>query len=102
MQHYARIERTGSRSHAEAIQSGEAECAIDAFPCSHGAHACATSEVSNDDAAACNLGSDLRQDGSDVFIGQAVKAVSLHAGFANFARQRNELGYRRLSTMEAG
>ena len=47
-------------------------------------------------------GANLRQDGSDVFVRQAVKAVSLHAGLANFARQRNELGHRRLSTMETG
>src|SRR5688572_6948065 len=102
MQNNTRIERAGPCAHTEPIQSGVAECAVDALAGTHRAHARAASEMGHDDAAFGNLWGDLRQDGSNVFIGQAVKAVSLHAGLTNFSRQWNELGHRRLSTMETG
>ena len=47
-------------------------------------------------------GATSRQHRGDVFVRQAMKAVSLHAGRADLARQRHELRDRRLAAMEAG
>ena len=49
-----------------------------------------------------DLRRDLRQHRRDVLVRQAVKAVALHAGVADLARQRHELGDRRLAAMKAG
>ena len=71
------------------------------LPLLQGTQAGAAAEMRDDDAPFGNFRRDLRQDRRDVLVRQAVKAVSLHARLADFARQRNELGDCRLPAMEA-
>ena len=71
------------------------------LPLLHRAEAGAAAEVRDDHAAVGDLRRDLGQDRGDVLVRQAVEAVALHAGLADLARQRHQLGDRRLAAMEA-
>ena len=72
------------------------------FPLSQSAHTRAASEMSDDDAPVSDLGRNLGQNGSDIFVGQSMKAISLQLRFAEVTRQRNDFGNRRLAAMKAG
>ena len=91
----------GLRPHAEAIERGEPETAVDAPAIFQGAQAGAAAQMRHDDPALGDLWCDLRQDRGDVLVGQPVKAVALHAGAADLPGQRNQFRDGRLTAMEA-
>ena len=86
VEHDAGIDRTGSRAHAQAVERGEAERAVDALAVAQRAQAGAAAEVRHDHAAAGDLRRHLRQHRGDVLVGQAVKAVALNARVADLFR----------------
>ena len=102
MEDHARIEGTWPRSHAEAIERGEAERAVHALAVLHRAQTRTASKMRDDHAPARDLGRDRRQHGRDVFVRQPMEAVALDAGVADLGRQRHELGDRWPATMKAG
>ena len=101
MEHDTGIERARPRAHAETVEGREAEAAVDAPSVAQGAQAGTAAQVGDDDALPRDLGRELRQDGRDVLVGEAVEAVPLHAGIADLAGERDQLGDGRLSAVEA-
>ena len=102
MKHDARIESSRPRSHAETIKRCKAERAVYTLPFLEGTHTRATAEMCDDYATISNPWSNFRQDRSYVFVRQTVKTVSLQPCLTQIARQRNELGNFRLTTMKTG
>ena len=95
------VERSGPCSHAEAVEGREAERTVHALAVLHRAHAGAAAEMRDDHAAAGDLRRFLRQHRGDVLVGQPVEAVALDARRADLARQRHDLGDRRLTAIES-
>jgi hypothetical protein len=56
----------------------------------------------NDGAAIRDLWGDSRQDGSDVFVGQSMKAISLQARLTEAVRKRDQFGHDGLPAVKAG
>ena len=102
---HAGIERAGPGAHAQPVERGESQRAVDALAVLERAQAGATPEMGDDDAVRRRSpGWGLGQHRGDVPVRQPVEAVALHA----FARprkargQRHQLGDGRLAAMEAG
>ena len=78
----AGIDGARPRAHAQAVERGEAERAVDALAVLQRAQAGAAAQMRDDDAAVGDLGRDLRQHRGDVLVREAVEAVALHAAAA--------------------
>jgi hypothetical protein len=76
--------------------------AVDTSACIQGAQACAVSKVSDDDSLSCKLRQLMRQNGSDIFIGQTVEAVPKDIRFTDIAWKRDHFRDRRVTAMKAG
>ena len=87
---HAGIDGAGPGAHAESVECGESERAVDALPAPQRAHARAAAEVRDDHASGGDLRRHFRQDRGDVFVRQPVEPVALHTGRTDLARQRNE------------
>ena len=99
---HPRVEGTRPRPHAEAVERGEPERAVDALPILQRAETGATTQVRDDSAPVGDLGRHLWQDRGDVLVRQAVESVALHDARADVARQRHDLGDGGLPPVEAG
>ena len=102
MEDHARVDRSRPGPHAETVERGEAERAVDALQVLHRAEAGAAAQVRDDHAAVRDLGRHVRQHGRDVLVREPVKTISLHAAAAQVARQRHHLGDGGLPAMKAG
>src|SRR5262249_57151488 len=100
MQNNTRVECAGSRAHAQPIQRGEPQSAINALPIFQGAQTGAASEMSHDDAAAGDLRGDFRQNRSDVLVRQPVEAVPLNSLFADIGGERKQNSKPRVAALE--
>src|SRR4029434_330990 len=97
---YARVERSWPRPHAQSVKRREPERAVHASEVVHCAETRTAAKVRHDHTAVCDLGRLLAQHGGDVFVGQAVEPVALHASATDLARQRHDLRDLGLSAME--
>ena len=99
----AGIERARPRAHAEAVERGEAERAVDALAVLQGAQAGAAAEVRDDDAAVGDLRRDLAAGPRRCTrtTGRESRSAARRRR-ADLARQRHQLGDRRLAAMKAG
>ena len=82
----AGIDGAGPRAHAQPVERGEAERAVDALAVLQRAQARAAAQMRDDHAAVGDLRCHLRQHRGDVLVRQAVEAVALDAGAAEIAR----------------
>ncbi len=98
----AGVDGSGPRAHAQPVERGEPERAVDALAVPHRAQTRAAAQVRDDHPAARDLGRDGRQNRRDVLVREPVEAIALHAAAAEIARQRNDFGDHRLAAMEAG
>ena len=102
IQHHARIERPAATAHHQSVENAQSHRGGDATPVAHRAHAGAVAEM-RDDNFAVRAGAEVgRKDRGDVFVGQAVKAVALHALPGQRAGQREGRGNVRLAGMKRG
>ena len=97
-----RVQVAAAGAHRQSVHGGEAHGAGHALAVVDRAHAGAVAQMQHHGASRRRAGVNLRQDGGDVFIGQAVEAVAPHAPLRDFGRQGEHLGHLRLAAMESG
>ena len=84
---HAGVDRAATGAHHEPVQSRETHRRCDAPAVAHRAHAGAVAQVRNHCTPIGRAAIHRRQHRSDVFVGQAVKAVAAHAFFDEATRQ---------------
>ena len=99
---HAGIERAGPRAHAQPVERGEAERAVDALAVLQRAQAGAAAEVGDDHAPVGDLRRHLRQDRGDVLVREAVEAVALDAASRSSAGSGTSSATPDCAAMEAG
>src|SRR5262245_48781847 len=86
----ARVHRARPCGHAEAVQRCKAQASVDAPPMPQGAQAGAAAQVRDDHAAVRNLGRNVRENGRDVLVGEAVKPVTFYPAAADLTGQGDQ------------
>ncbi len=100
MKDHPRIERAAACPHEQTIKGGEAHGGGDRPSVLEGAEARAIAEMGDDHPPAGAVGIEFPQPGRDVFVGQAVEAVTAYAGVVKAAGQAEHLGEFRLGAVE--
>jgi hypothetical protein len=97
---HARIQGTAARAHRQPVGRGEAHRRRQAASRVHRAHARTVAEMQHDRLPGGRPRIQPRKLGGDVFVRQAVKSVTLHAGIVELSRQRESLGHVRIRAVE--
>ena len=100
MDQNAWIDGAAARAHHQAVDGSEAHRAGDAAAILHGAEARAIAEMRDDDAPLGHFRRNFSQPARDIFIGDAVKAVTPDSLLGIFSRDGESLRDRRLAAME--
>ena len=98
----AGIDAAAARSHWQPVERGESHGAVNADAITHGTQAGATAEMGDHHTAACQPRCALLQRSGDIFVRQAVEAVSPDAGIMQCARQGEAAGDVSVAAVEGG
>ena len=99
-EHDSGIKLTWPGAHGQPVERRESHGTFHAASAKQGAHRGAAAQMGNDNAPARQVRRDLRQALGDVFVREAVEAVSAHALGVEMVRQRVVVGNRAMAAMK--
>ena len=84
IQDHTRIQTAAACAHRQSVHGGEGHRAGDASASVNSTHAGAVAQVQNHRAASGCARVDLREDGSDVLVGEAMETITAYAPLRDF------------------